>query len=47
MNVQGGRHVDYVTDMLVKNIIETVKKKQGKGGMIIKPFQVQVAVFVS
>ena len=37
---QGGRHVDYVTDMLVKNIIETVKKKAGKGSVAIKPFQV-------
>ena len=34
--------MDYVTDMLVKNIIETVKKKAGKGSVAIKPFQVSV-----
>lgn len=37
---KGGRHVDYVTDMIVKQIIEVIKKKN-KGGVAIKPFQVK------
>lgn len=42
---QGGRHVDYVTDALVKNLIELIKKKN-KGGMTIKPFQVKNHMWV-
>nr|NVI79324.1 topoisomerase 2 [Cucujiformia] len=37
---KGGRHVDYVTDMIVKQLIEVLKKKN-KGGVNIKPFQVK------
>lgn len=37
---KGGRHVDYVSDMLVKQIMESIKKKN-KGGVNIKPFQVK------
>lgn len=37
---KGGRHVDYVTDMVVKQLIEILKKKN-KGGVQIKPFQVK------
>lgn len=37
---KGGRHVDYVADMLVKQIMESLKKKN-KGGVTIKPFQVK------
>ncbi|XP_044258662.1 DNA topoisomerase 2 [Tribolium madens] len=37
---KGGRHVDYVTDMIVKQIIEVLKKRN-KGGITIKPFQVK------
>lgn len=37
---KGGRHVDYVTDMVVKQLIEVLKKKN-KGGINIKPFQVK------
>jgi len=37
---KGGRHVDYVTDHVIKNLIETVKKKN-KNGIEIKPFQVK------
>lgn len=37
---KGGRHVDYVADMLVKQLIEVIKKKN-KGGTAIKPFQVK------
>uniref|UniRef100_A0A1I8HWP8 DNA topoisomerase 2 n=1 Tax=Macrostomum lignano TaxID=282301 RepID=A0A1I8HWP8_9PLAT len=34
---KGGRHVDYLADQIVKQLIEVVKKKQGKGGVQIKP----------
>ncbi|XP_070497266.1 DNA topoisomerase 2 isoform X1 [Chironomus tepperi] len=37
---KGGRHVDYVADMIVKQVMETIKKKN-KGGVNIKPFQVK------
>ncbi|RZC40450.1 DNA topoisomerase 2, partial [Asbolus verrucosus] len=37
---KGGRHVDYVVDMIVKQLIEILKKKN-KGGVVIKPFQVK------
>ncbi len=37
---QGGRHVDYVADQVITKLIDTVKKKN-KGGMKLKPFQVQ------
>lgn len=37
---KGGRHVDYVADMIVKQLIEVLKKKN-KGGINIKPFQVK------
>lgn len=37
---KGGRHVDHVVDMIVKQLIELLKKKN-KGGVNIKPFQVK------
>jgi DNA topoisomerase-2 len=37
---KGGRHVDYVADAIVKQVLETIKKKN-KGGVNIKPFQVK------
>lgn len=37
---KGGRHVDHVTDMIVKQLTETLKKKN-KGGIAIKPFQIK------
>ena len=37
---KGGRHVDHVADMVVKSIIDTIKKKN-KTGINIKPFQVK------
>ncbi|XP_018567755.1 DNA topoisomerase 2 [Anoplophora glabripennis] len=37
---KGGRHVDYIVDMIVKQIVEIIKKKN-KGGVNIKPFQVK------
>ncbi|TGZ40693.1 DNA topoisomerase 2 [Temnothorax longispinosus] len=37
---KGGRHIDHVTDMIVKQLIETLKKKN-KAGVAIKPFQIK------
>nr|NVI79315.1 topoisomerase 2 [Cucujiformia] len=37
---KGGKHVDYIADMLIKQLIEVLKKKN-KGGVTIKPFQVK------
>ncbi|XP_066147852.1 DNA topoisomerase 2 isoform X2 [Euwallacea fornicatus] len=37
---KGGRHVDYVVDMIVKQLQEVIKKKN-KGGTAIKPFQIK------
>ncbi|XP_058125449.1 DNA topoisomerase 2 isoform X1 [Anopheles ziemanni] len=42
---KGGRHVDYVTDMIVKQLTEVLKKKN-KGGVVIKPFQVKNHMWV-
>ncbi|XP_014286491.1 DNA topoisomerase 2 [Halyomorpha halys] len=42
---KGGRHVDYVADALVKNLIEIIKKKN-KGGMQIKPFQIKTHMWL-
>lgn len=42
---KGGRHVDYVTDMIVKQLIEVLKKKN-KGGVNIKPFQVKNHIWI-
>ncbi|KAK2587990.1 hypothetical protein KPH14_004067 [Odynerus spinipes] len=37
---KGGRHVDHVTDLIVKQLMETLKKKN-KAGIAIKPFQIK------
>lgn len=37
---KGGRHVDYVVDLIVKQLQEVIKKKN-KGGTAIKPFQIK------
>ncbi|XP_049538029.1 DNA topoisomerase 2 [Anopheles darlingi] len=42
---KGGRHVDYVTDMVVKQLTEVLKKKN-KGGVAIKPFQIKNHMWV-
>ena len=42
---KGGRHVDYVTDMMVKQLQEHMKKKN-KGGVAIKPHQVKNHIWV-
>lgn len=42
---KGGRHVDHVTDSIVKQLIEVLKKKN-KGGINIKPFQVKNHMWV-
>lgn len=43
--MKGGRHVDYVVDMMIKQLIEVLKKKN-KGGVQIKPFQVKNHIWV-
>lgn len=42
---KGGRHVDYITDMIVKQLIEVLKKRN-KGGIQIKPFQVKNHIWI-
>ncbi|KAB7496958.1 DNA topoisomerase 2 [Armadillidium nasatum] len=42
---KGGRHVDYITDMIVKNLVECLKKKN-KSGVNIKPFQIKNHLWV-
>ncbi|XP_045623508.1 DNA topoisomerase 2-alpha isoform X1 [Procambarus clarkii] len=42
---KGGRHIDYVTDMIVKNLTEALKKKN-KSGVQIKPFQIKNHMWV-
>ncbi|KAI1727367.1 DNA gyrase/topoisomerase IV, subunit A domain-containing protein [Ditylenchus destructor] len=43
---KGGRHVDYIADQIVAKLIETVKKKVGKNGINIKPFQIKNHMWV-
>ena len=38
--IKGGRHVDHVADLVVKSIIDNIKKKN-KTGINIKPFQIK------
>jgi len=45
VSFQGGRHVDHVADHIVKQLIETLKKKN-KGGLQIKPHQVKTHLWV-
>lgn len=42
---KGGRHVDHVTDNVIKQLIEVLKKKN-KNGISIKPFQVRNHLWV-
>nr|NVI79300.1 topoisomerase 2 [Cucujiformia] len=37
---KGGKHIDYVADMITKQLVEVVKKRN-KGGIVIKPNQVK------
>ncbi|XP_066589354.1 DNA topoisomerase 2 [Prorops nasuta] len=37
---KGGRHIDHVCDLIIKQLTETIKKKN-KGGVQIKPFQIK------
>ncbi|CAD5217830.1 unnamed protein product [Bursaphelenchus xylophilus] len=43
---KGGRHVDYVVDQVVSKLIETIKKKVGKSGITVKPFQVKNHIWI-
>uniref|UniRef100_A0A914XMA9 DNA topoisomerase 2 n=1 Tax=Plectus sambesii TaxID=2011161 RepID=A0A914XMA9_9BILA len=38
---KGGRHVDYVADMITAKLIDTIQKKIGKNGMKIRPLQIK------
>ncbi|KAG7209142.1 hypothetical protein KM043_015285 [Ampulex compressa] len=42
---KGGRHVDHVTELIVKQLTETLKKKN-KAGITIKPFQIKNHLWV-
>merc|ERR1719228_1683816 len=42
---KGGRHVDHVTDTVIKSIIDNIKKKN-KTGINIKPFQIKNHIWV-
>uniref|UniRef100_A0A0N5CF92 DNA topoisomerase 2 n=1 Tax=Strongyloides papillosus TaxID=174720 RepID=A0A0N5CF92_STREA len=41
---KGGRHVDYITEQITANMIDTIKKKAG--GVNIEPFQVKRHIWV-
>ena len=43
---QGGRHVDYITDQIISKLLDVVKRKEKKGGVAIKPFQVTVILYI-
>lgn len=43
--MKGGRHVDYIVDMIIKQLTEILKRKN-KGGVQIKPFQVKNHIWV-
>lgn len=45
---KGGRHVEYIADMLIKHLTEAIKKKN-KNGLALKPTQIKnhLWVFVS
>ncbi|XP_023932528.1 LOW QUALITY PROTEIN: DNA topoisomerase 2-alpha-like [Lingula anatina] len=43
---KGGRHIDYFVDQVVNKLADVVKKKQGKGGMAVKPFQIKNHMWV-
>lgn len=45
IQLQGGRHVDYITDQIVKHLTEAFKKKN-KGGVNVKPFQIKSHMFL-
>ena len=42
---KGGRHVDHVADLVIKSIIDNIKKKN-KTGINIKPFQIKNHIWI-
>ncbi|ODN02830.1 DNA topoisomerase 2-alpha, partial [Orchesella cincta] len=42
---KGGRHVEYVADMLIKHLTEAIKKKN-KNGLVLKPAQIKNHLWV-
>ena len=43
---KGGRHVDYVTNMLLEKVAEAAKKNTKKDGLTLKPFQLKNFVWI-
>uniref|UniRef100_A0A8R1U3B2 DNA topoisomerase 2 n=1 Tax=Onchocerca volvulus TaxID=6282 RepID=A0A8R1U3B2_ONCVO len=43
---KGGRHVDYVADQITAKLIDTIKKKIGKSGVNVKPFQIKSHMWI-
>ena len=43
---KGGKHSDYVADQVISKLIEVIKKKDKKGAVQIKPFQVKNHLWV-
>ncbi|KHN73174.1 putative DNA topoisomerase 2, partial [Toxocara canis] len=43
---KGGRHVDYIADQITAKLIDTIKKKIGKSGINVKPFQIKNHMWV-
>ncbi|EJD75192.1 DNA topoisomerase 2 [Loa loa] len=43
---KGGRHVDYVVDQITAKLIDTIKKKVGKSGVNVKPFQIKSHMWI-
>uniref|UniRef100_A0A1I8ERD3 DNA topoisomerase 2 n=1 Tax=Wuchereria bancrofti TaxID=6293 RepID=A0A1I8ERD3_WUCBA len=43
---KGGRHVDYVADQITAKLIDTIKKKVGKSGVNVKPFQIKSHMWI-
>ncbi|VDM37556.1 unnamed protein product [Toxocara canis] len=46
INLKGGRHVDYIADQITAKLIDTIKKKIGKSGINVKPFQIKNHMWV-
>lgn len=43
---QGGTHTEYVVSQVCEKLLATVKKKTGKGGLNVKPFQIKSHLWV-
>ena len=43
---KGGRHVEYISDQIVKHLTEVINKKNGKNSTQVKPFQIKNHLWV-